>query len=62
MQQLVPVFAQAVSAEEVKPEVKSVIGRAVSQLWNQYREQMQPLLASLPPLEANLLGSVMNIN
>ncbi|CAM6083186.1 unnamed protein product [Calypogeia fissa] len=62
VRELVPVFAQAVASEEVNPEVKLVIGRAVSQLWNQYREEMQPLLAALPPQEANLLGSVMNQN
>ncbi|KAL2650159.1 hypothetical protein R1flu_018287 [Riccia fluitans] len=57
--QLVPVFAQTVASEEVKAEVKTVIGQAVSQLWLAYKEQMQGLLGALPPQEANALGAVM---
>ncbi|OAE28961.1 hypothetical protein AXG93_2960s1400 [Marchantia polymorpha subsp. ruderalis] len=57
--QLVPIFAQTVASEEVKPEVKSLIGQAVNQLCLAYREQMQGLLSALPPHEASALGAVM---
>ncbi|KAG6541698.1 hypothetical protein Mapa_016963 [Marchantia paleacea] len=57
--QLVPIFAQTVASEDVKPEVKSLIGQAVNQLCLAYREQMQGLLSALPPQEASALGAVM---
>ncbi|CAM6009508.1 unnamed protein product [Sphagnum balticum] len=57
--QLVPVFAQVVVSKDTSTVLKMGIGRAVMQLCGQYGDQMQTLLSSLPPDEANALGSVM---
>eukprot|EP00249_Psilotum_nudum_P024844 c29306_g1_i2 orf=418-3579(+) len=57
--QLIHVFAQVASSQKESAEVKSNVGRAVSQLLLQYREQMQPILNGLPPEAANALACVM---
>lgn len=58
--QIVHVFAKVAALEKETLEVKSVIGKAATQLWSQYGSQLQPVFESLPSEDARALASVMS--
>ncbi|GMH06745.1 hypothetical protein Nepgr_008585 [Nepenthes gracilis] len=54
---LVKLFAQVLISPVESDEIKALIGRAFSHLMSLYGQQMQPILAALPPAHANALAS-----
>ncbi|KAJ7247679.1 hypothetical protein O6H91_Y377800 [Diphasiastrum complanatum] len=57
--EIISIFAQIIVSEDTNGEIKEGIGRTVSHLLSQYRDQMQPLLSNLSSVEASALASVM---
>lgn len=56
--EMVNIFAQVAISPVETPEVKALVGRAFSQLFNIYGHQMQPLLGNLSPAHANALSAI----
>ncbi|GBG68591.1 hypothetical protein CBR_g3136 [Chara braunii] len=56
--QVVKVFGEVVTQADVPEQVKGGIGSTVKLLYNQYMEQMQPVLSSLPPEHAQALSDL----
>lgn len=56
--EMVNIFAQVAVSPVETPEVKALVGRSFSQLFNIYGHQMQPLLGNLSPAHANALSAI----
>lgn len=55
--ELVKIFGQVLESPVEKVEVKAIVGRTFSHLISVYGNQLQPILSSLPPSQANVLAA-----
>ncbi|KAJ1686897.1 hypothetical protein LUZ63_018287 [Rhynchospora breviuscula] len=54
---VIHIFAQVVVSPDENDDVKTLIGSAISHLVSVYGQQMQPILAALPPAHASALAA-----
>jgi hypothetical protein len=55
--ELVKIFGQVLESPVEKVEVKAIVGRTFSHLISVYGNQLQPIISSLPPSQANVLAA-----